>query len=139
MPEIDPAGSATPREVGVALIGYGTVGQGVAALLADHHDQWVATLGLDVRVRHVVVRDAEGEIRAWGSVHDRAGGRMLYVHIVERDLPRLVEAIKGVKGLDTSYADLKGRSNYACLHRIRAGVPDEQGALVDVPTGSMAE
>ena len=58
MPEIDPAGSATPREVGVALIGYGTVGQGVAALLADHHDQWVATLGLDVRLRHVVVRDA---------------------------------------------------------------------------------
>ena len=30
----------------------------IAALLADHHDQWVATLGLDVRVRHVVVRDA---------------------------------------------------------------------------------
>ena len=34
---------------------------------------------------------------------------------------------------------LKGRSNYACLHRIREGVPDDQGALVDVPVGSMAE
>ncbi len=59
--------------------------------------------------------------------------------LVERDLPRLVDAVKGVKGLDTSYAVLKGRSNYACLHRIRAGVPDDQGTLVDVPTGSMAE
>ena len=38
-----------------------------------------------------------------------------------------------------SYAVLKGRSNYACLHRIREGVPDDQGALVDVPVGSMAE
>ena len=37
--------------------------------------------------------------------------------------------------VDTSYAVLKGRSNYACLHRIREGVPDDQGALVDVPVG----
>ena len=29
-----------------------------------------------------MVRDADGVIRAWGSVHDRAGGRMLFVHIV---------------------------------------------------------
>ncbi|MEO9326113.1 ATP-dependent DNA helicase [Nocardioides sp. C4-1] len=58
--------------------------------------------------------------------------------LVERDLPRLVEAVKDVEGLDTSYAVLKGRSNYACLHRIREGVPDDQGVLVDVPQGSMA-
>jgi len=58
--------------------------------------------------------------------------------LVERDLPRLVEAVKDVEGLDTSYAVLKGRSNYACLHRIREGVPDDQGTLVDVPQGSMA-
>ena len=36
---------------------------------------------------NVVLRDPEGEIRAWGSVHDRAEGRMLFVHVVERDLP----------------------------------------------------
>ena len=59
--------------------------------------------------------------------------------LVERDLPRLVEAVKGSPGVDTSYAVLKGRSNYACLHRIREGVPDDQGVLVDVPQGSMAE
>ncbi len=58
--------------------------------------------------------------------------------LVERDLPRLVEAVKDVAGLDTSYAVLKGRSNYACLHRIREGVPDDQGVLVDVPQASMA-
>src|SRR4051794_41683558 len=52
--------------------------------------------------------------------------------LVERDLPRLVEAVKESSigaGVDTSYAVLKGRSNYACLHRIREGMPDEQGTL----------
>lgn len=57
--------------------------------------------------------------------------------LVERDLPRLVDALRGEPGLDTSYAVLKGRSNYACLHRIREGVPDDQGVLVEVPEGSL--
>jgi ATP-dependent DNA helicase DinG len=59
--------------------------------------------------------------------------------LVERDLPRLMTAIGAQKGIDTSYAVLKGRSNYACLHRIREGVPDDQGALVEMPLGSLGE
>ena len=60
--------------------------------------------------------------------------------LVERDIPRLVEAVEGhVRRRHQSYAVLKGRSNYACLHRIREGVPDDQGALVDVPEGSMGK
>jgi ATP-dependent DNA helicase DinG len=55
--------------------------------------------------------------------------------LVERDIPRLVETLPD--GVDASYAVLKGRSNYACLHRIREGVPDDQGTLVDVPEGSL--
>ncbi|QBR92289.1 ATP-dependent DNA helicase [Nocardioides euryhalodurans] len=58
--------------------------------------------------------------------------------LVERDIPRLMEAVGEEPGVDTSFAVLKGRSNYACLHRIREGVPDDQGTLVDVPQGSMA-
>lgn len=57
--------------------------------------------------------------------------------LVERDIPRLVEAVGD--RLDASYAVLKGRSNYACLHRIRSGVPDDQGTLVDVPEGSLGK
>ena len=57
--------------------------------------------------------------------------------LVERDIPRLVEAVGD--RVDASYAVLKGRSNYACLHRIREGVPDDQGALVEMPTGSMGQ
>ncbi|HEY0890624.1 MAG TPA: ATP-dependent DNA helicase [Nocardioides sp.] len=59
--------------------------------------------------------------------------------LVERDIPRLVEALKDRSDIDTSHAVLKGRSNYACLHRIREGVPDDQGTLqIDVPLGQMA-
>ena len=57
--------------------------------------------------------------------------------LVERDIPRLVEAIGDQ--VDASYAVLKGRSNYACLHRIREGAPDDQGVLVEVPEGTMGK
>ena len=99
--------------------------------------------------RHLLVQAGTGTGKSLGylvpaMLHDKrvvvATATLALQHqLVERDLPRLVEAVKDVKGLDTSYAVLKGRSNYACLHRIRAGVPDDQGTLVDVPTGSMAE
>src|SRR4029077_5533226 len=62
--------------------------------------------------------------------------------LAERAIPRLVEAVAASPyrdAVDTSYAVLKGRSNYVCLHRIREGVPDAQGALVEAPVGSMAK
>jgi GNAT superfamily N-acetyltransferase len=46
----------------------------------------VSAHGLRTR-ENVVVRDEAGQIRAWGSAHDRASGRMLLVHVVERGLP----------------------------------------------------
>lgn len=61
--------------------GRGWAGAGVDDVLVE-----VSEHGLRMR-ENVVVRDAEGEIHAWGSVHDRSVGRMLFVHIVERDLP----------------------------------------------------
>ncbi|MGZ8743852.1 MAG: ATP-dependent DNA helicase [Nocardioides sp.] len=57
--------------------------------------------------------------------------------LVERDIPALVEAVEPVLDEKPTYAVLKGRSNYACLHRVREGVPDDQGTLVDIPEGSM--
>src|SRR3954454_18542124 len=55
--------------------------------------------------------------------------------LVERDIPALVEDGKPVLHEVPTYDVLKGRSNYPCLHRIREGVPDDQGTLVDVPSG----
>ncbi|HYO39415.1 MAG TPA: ATP-dependent DNA helicase [Nocardioidaceae bacterium] len=57
--------------------------------------------------------------------------------LVERDIPALLEAaVHVLPSSSPSYAVLKGRSNYACLHRVREGVPDDQGVLVDLPVGS---
>ena len=57
--------------------------------------------------------------------------------LVERDIPALLEAAGTELGENGTYAVLKGRSNYACLHRVREGVPDDQGTLVDLPEGSL--
>ncbi len=54
--------------------------------------------------------------------------------LVERDLPALVEAAGDLLPKGASYAVLKGRSNYACLHRVREGVPSDQGTLIEAPS-----
>jgi ATP-dependent DNA helicase DinG len=101
--------------------------------------------------QHLLVQAGTGTGKSLGYLvpallHDRrvvvATATLALQHqLVERDIPRLVEALAASEHkdeVDTSYAVLKGRSNYVCLHRIREGVPDEQGALVEVPKGSMA-
>ncbi len=59
--------------------------------------------------------------------------------LVQRDIPALKTAANATLGQTPHYAVVKGRSNYACLHRIREGVPDDQGALIEVPEGSLGE
>src|SRR5262245_57307678 len=64
----------------------------------------------------------------------------LQAQLVGRDLPNLVEAIGSRMRRKPSFAIFKGRHNYACLHRVRDGVPDDQGTLVDVaPTGPVGK
>jgi ATP-dependent DNA helicase DinG len=57
--------------------------------------------------------------------------------LVERDIPALLDAVDGLLGKRPAHAVLKGRGNYACLHRVRDGVPDDQGTLIDVPQGTI--
>ncbi|MGA8247193.1 MAG: ATP-dependent DNA helicase, partial [Nocardioides sp.] len=59
--------------------------------------------------------------------------------LVERDIPAVTRAVADLLPGGLSYAVLKGRSNYACLHRIREGVPDDQGALIEAPEGSQGK
>ncbi|MGW0664243.1 ATP-dependent DNA helicase [Streptodolium elevatio] len=51
--------------------------------------------------------------------------------LVERDLPRTVEALHPLLRRRPSFATLKGRSNYVCLHRLHDGPPDEGEVLFD--------
>jgi ATP-dependent DNA helicase DinG len=97
---------------------------------------------------HLLVQAGTGTGKSLGYLvpallHDRrvvvATATLALQHqLVERDIPALLEAADHVlPGGTPSYAVLKGRSNYACLHRVREGVPDDQGVLVDVPEGTM--
>ncbi len=56
----------------------------------------------------------------------------LQAQLVDRDLPMLAKAAEPVLGRPLRWATLKGRANYACLHRVRDGVPDDDGVLVPV-------
>ena len=52
--------------------------------------------------------------------------------LVDRDLPRLVAALKPLLDPEPKFAILKGRRNYLCLHRQQGGVADDpQDALFD--------
>ena len=96
---------------------------------------------------HLLVQAGTGTGKSLGYLvpallHDRrvvvATATLALQHqLVERDIPALLEAAGDELGDKATYAVLKGRSNYACLHRIREGVPDDQGVLVDMPEGSM--
>ena len=45
--------------------------------------------------------------------------------LIERDLPRLGQALKPLLTREPVFAILKGRRNYLCLHRLQAGAPDD--------------
>lgn len=97
--------------------------------------------------KHLLVQAGTGTGKSLGYLvpallhHERvvvATATLALQHqLVERDIPALVEAAAEVLGEKATFAVLKGRSNYACLHRVREGVPDDQGALVELPSGSL--
>ena len=57
----------------------------------------------------------------------------LQAQIVDRDMPRLVQAITPVLGRPPTYALVKGRRNYLCKHKLSGGFPDDdEGSLLSV-------
>jgi ATP-dependent DNA helicase DinG len=57
--------------------------------------------------------------------------------LVERDLPRLAEALREPLGRAPEFAILKGRNNYLCLNKLRNGPEDEQDSLFDAPASQL--
>jgi ATP-dependent DNA helicase DinG len=131
------------------------LGTAVAALGGDERPGQVAMAEAVAEAmtskRHLVVQAGTGTGKSLAYLvpallHDRrvvvATATLALQHqLVERDIPRLVEAVAAQHPeVDTSYAVLKGRSNYACLHRVREGAPDDdQGTLVEVPRSTLGK
>lgn len=57
----------------------------------------------------------------------------LQSQIVDRDMPRLAEALGPLLAREPTYALVKGRRNYVCVNKLHGGFPDEdEGALLGV-------
>jgi ATP-dependent DNA helicase DinG len=76
-------------------------------------------------IRHAVAEDATVVISTATIALQR--------QLVDRDLPRLAKALKPLLGREPTFAILKGRRNYLCLHRVHNGAPEEpeEAALFD--------
>jgi ATP-dependent DNA helicase DinG len=59
--------------------------------------------------------------------------------LVARDLPALVESLGPMLPKTPTFAILKGRRNYLCLHRFHAGPDDGQGELFETDDAQPAE
>ncbi|MBV9207799.1 MAG: ATP-dependent DNA helicase, partial [Actinobacteria bacterium] len=56
--------------------------------------------------------------------------------LIDRDLPRVVEALRPLLGREPAFAILKGRRNYVCLHRQKGGVAEDPQDLLFDPAAA---
>ena len=56
----------------------------------------------------------------------------LQAQVVERDLPRLADALEPLLGRRPTWQIVKGRANHVCKHKLGGGFPEEEATLFDV-------
>lgn len=98
--------------------------------------------------QHLLVQAGTGTGKSLGYLvplvrHAVATGRAVVVstatlalqaQIVDRDLPRLADALAGPLGRRPTYQLVKGRSHYVCRHKLVGGFPvDDDAVLFSVP------
>lgn len=104
--------------------------------------------------RHAVVQAGTGTGKSVGylvpaAVHATApdGGPVVVAtatlalqrQLIDRDLPRVAQALEPVLPRPLSYAVLKGRNNYICLQRLHGGSTDDDDAdaLFEAPASAL--
>ncbi|WP_327095779.1 ATP-dependent DNA helicase [Nocardia vinacea] len=129
MPELPPVPELLATAVR-ALGGKERVGQVTMAAAVDH--------AIDTK-EHLAVQAGTGTGKSLAYLvpslrHAVRTGRTVVVstatialqrQLVDRDLPRLAEALSKPLGRAAKFAILKGRNNYLCLNKINSVIPDE--------------
>ncbi|WP_431041815.1 ATP-dependent DNA helicase [Streptomyces sp. P1-3] len=101
--------------------GQVTMAEAVAEVIDDNSHLLVqAGTGTGKSLGYLVPALAHGE-----RVVVATATLALQRQLVERDLPRTVDALHPLLRRRPGFAMLKGRSNYLCLHRLHEGVPQE--------------
>jgi ATP-dependent DNA helicase DinG len=107
---------------GVERPGQVTMAEAVADAVDDNSHLLVqAGTGTGKSLGYLVPALAHGE-----PVVVATATLALQRQLVERDLPRTVDALHPLLRRRPEFAMLKGRSNYLCLHRLHEGVPQEE-------------
>jgi ATP-dependent DNA helicase DinG len=57
----------------------------------------------------------------------------LQAQVVDRDLPRVADALAALLGRRPTWQLVKGRRNYLCRHKLEGGFPPEEDTLFDLP------
>jgi ATP-dependent DNA helicase DinG len=129
VPELPPTSDLLTTAV-QALGGKERVGQMTMSAAVDH--------AIDTK-EHLAVQAGTGTGKSLAYLvpslrHAVRTGRTVVVstatialqrQLVERDLPRLSEALSKPLGRAAKFAILKGRNNYLCLNKINSVIPDE--------------
>lgn len=82
----------------IAVIGFGTVGSGVARLLSEHREHISCQAGRDLEIRRIVVRDASRQ-RDWLPANVTVGTSIQEV----ADDPEIDLVVQLVGGIDPAY------------------------------------
>ncbi len=99
----------------------GGSGASLEAVQAD-----VAGAGAASR-RHLALRDGDGALRAWGTVHDRAAGRSVAAVVVDPDL-------------DAQQADAAAHALLGWVEQVSSEVGAERGrTMIQVDSGAFAQ
>ncbi|MFD3748528.1 ATP-dependent DNA helicase [Nocardia sp. NPDC058633] len=136
MPELPPVADLLVTAVH-ALGGKERTGQTTMATAVDH--------AIDTK-QHLAVQAGTGTGKSLAYLipslrHAVRTGRTVVVstatialqrQLVDRDLPRLAEALTKPLGRAPQFAILKGRNNYLCLNKINSVIPEDTGGEAEL-------
>ncbi|MBC7302785.1 MAG: ATP-dependent DNA helicase [Nocardia sp.] len=136
MPELPPVADLLVTAVH-ALGGKERTGQTTMATAVDH--------AIDTK-QHLAVQAGTGTGKSLAYLipslrHAVRTGRTVVVstatialqrQLVDRDLPRLAEALTEPLGRAPHFAILKGRNNYLCLNKINSVIPEDTGGEAEL-------
>ncbi len=137
MPDLPPVSTLLAAAVG-AIGGTERTGQVQMASAVAHaldtgeHLAVQAGTGTGKSLAYLVPA-IEHAVRSGRTVVVSTATIALQRQLVDRDLPRLAEALTPLLPRAPEFAILKGRRNYLCLHRLAAGAPEDPDAALFDP------